>query len=111
MANKNYILYNSVGEIVGSVACPLTDIAANAGDYSYVEGVGDPFTHKVSDGQIVKKTKQEIDEEEKDKKDKKDAKNAANLVEFRQYLEPELSAVDPNVIKLLKKMELLPEGI
>lgn len=58
----NYIVYNSIGEILRTGMCSNKDFELQAGDGEFaVEGTADPRYQKVQDGVVVSKSQSEID--------------------------------------------------
>lgn len=58
----NYIIYNSLGEILRTGMCGNNDFAIQAGDGEFVlEGTADPRYQKVQDGTVVSKSQSDIE--------------------------------------------------
>jgi len=112
MGNKAFLSYDKKGNITGSINCSPKDVQANMSpDKMYVEGVGDPHKHKVVDGKIVDKTETEINNEKSEKELQRQQRREQILVELRVSLHPEIDEVDPNVISLLKKLNVIPQDL
>ncbi len=60
MALKYYIVYDENGYIQKTIACLPGDIQANSKGLFFIEGKEDSETHKVVNGVVVAKTKEEI---------------------------------------------------
>ena len=112
-----YVEYDSEGNISKVLRCKEIDVSANiSGDYLTLPkgSMADPLTHKVVAGSLVEKTKEEQTQEYAAKETAGQAKKAARELVLIEKLQPELTRVKtkyPEVIELLKKLDLLPQSI
>ena len=112
MSYKKYTVYSDVGKIVKTVTCLPCDIQVNTKEGQfYVEGIGNSQIQKVVDGKIIDKTSQELATEKAEKELQVQQRQDQNVLELRSLLASELAQVDPAVISLLKKLELLPKEL
>ena len=107
---NSYVVYDSkTGEIKKTVCCTSSLVEANTPKgFFAVKGKGNSQTHKVVNGQIVDKTETEINNEKEEKEIQKQQRQEQLLLEKRALVAYELSVVDPNVISLLKKLNVIP---
>lgn len=66
---------------------------------------------KVVNNKIVPKTESEINNEKIQKETESQQRRIQVLDKLRTRLDPEINEVDPNVISLLKKLDVIPQDL
>jgi len=112
---KHYIIYDiKTGQILRHGVDEESHVvkkAKNDGVLFLDNQVENTNVLKVVDGQLVEKTELEITSERLEKENERALKREQGLTKLRTSVSYELSVVDPNVISLLKKLQVIPQDL